>query len=246
MQQICLGDNSNLYQENMTLGEVSRRENPSSGSPGTDNFRKNIECVYLEKQQILLSDNSNLVSGEHDHVWGGTIAPPPPVKRFTWYRWFSEKNLSWNILITGKFIFLKIQTLYQDYMTLEQGARRDFPPNGAPDTYDFRKKLWVSISRETADLSRWQFEPCIRRTWPWKRWHDGNPSRAILLVQTIFEKILSVYIWRNSRSDWLIYRTLYQRNLSMEKVAQPDAPSSGSPDTDDFRKNFELEYLENR
>ena len=64
-----------------------------------------------------------------------------------------EKTLNWNIIIKCKIIFLKIQTLYQENTTLEEGARGNRPSSGARDTYDFQKKLRVSISRETADLS---------------------------------------------------------------------------------------------
>ena len=73
-----------------------------------------------------------------------------------------------------------------------------------------------------------------------------EPCRAFLLIQTIMEKTLSGYILRNSRSVWLTIRTLYQENITIEVVARRDPTSSGSPDTDDFRKNFDWEYLENR
>ena len=33
--------------------------------------------------------------------------------------------------------------------------------------------------------------------------------------------------------------------MTIEEVARRDPPSCGSPDTDDFRKNFERECLEN-
>ena len=64
-----------LYQENMTLEEGARREPSSSGAPGTDDFRKYIECVCLEKPLIRLADNSNPKSGEHDTVRVGTTGP---------------------------------------------------------------------------------------------------------------------------------------------------------------------------
>ena len=73
-----------------------------------------------------------------------------------------------------------------------------------------------------------------------------GPRRAVLLIQTIFGKILSRYISRNSRSVWLKIGTLYQENITKEEVARRDTSSSGSPATDDFRKNFEWEYLDNQ
>ena len=65
-----------LYQENVTLKEGARGNRPSSGAPDTYDFRKYIEFVCLEKQLIRLADNSNHVSGEHDHVRVGTTATP--------------------------------------------------------------------------------------------------------------------------------------------------------------------------
>ena len=47
------------------MEEVARRDHPSSGSPDTDNFRRKIKWVYLEKQQICLADNLIIVSEEH-------------------------------------------------------------------------------------------------------------------------------------------------------------------------------------
>ena len=52
-----------------------------------------------------------------------------------------EKALSWNIFLSGKFIFLNIKTLFQEKMTLEEVARGDPTSKGAPDKYDLRKKL---------------------------------------------------------------------------------------------------------
>ena len=63
-------------------------------------------------------------------------------------------------------------------------------------------------------------------------------GRAVLLIQTIFQKTLSGYISRNSKSVWLRIRTLYQENITIEEVALRDPASSGSPDTDDFPKKL--------
>ena len=43
---------------------------------------------------------------------------------------------------------------------------------------------------------------------------------------------------------WLKFRVLYQENMAIEEVAGRDPPSSCSPDTEVFRKNFEWEYLD--
>ena len=61
--------------------DVARRETPSSGSPCTDDIRKDIACVYLEKEQICLADNSNRVLEDIDQVGGSTTGTP--VKRFS-------------------------------------------------------------------------------------------------------------------------------------------------------------------
>ena len=70
-----------LYQEDMNLEEGARREPSSSCAPEKYDFRKNLESVYLERQHICLADNSNLVSGEHDHGRGdttGTVSSGSP------------------------------------------------------------------------------------------------------------------------------------------------------------------------
>ena len=65
-----------------------------------------------------------------------------------------------------------------------------------------------------------------------------EPRRAFLLVQTIFEKTLSEYIWRYSRLVWLRIQTVYQKNMSRFEVARHDLTLSGSPDNDGPRKNI--------
>ena len=59
----------------MTMEEVAQRDPPSSGFSDTNDFWKNLESVYLERQQICLAD-SNIVSEEHVHGRGGTTGPP--------------------------------------------------------------------------------------------------------------------------------------------------------------------------
>ena len=73
-----------------------------------------------------------------------------------------------------------------------------------------------------------------------------DPSGAVLRIQTIFEKTLNGNFSRTGKSISLKIGTLYQENMTIEEVARRDTPLSRSPDTDDFRKNFEWEYLENR
>ena len=59
---------------------------------------------------------------------------------------FPKKTLSGDILRTAKFIYLKIETLYQENMTIEEVARRDRRSSGSPDTDDFRKNFeWVYL-----------------------------------------------------------------------------------------------------
>ena len=73
-----------LYQENTNL------ENGERGDPRQDVHltqtisEKNIESLYLEKQQICLADNSKLVPGEHNHGSGSTTGISH--ERFSWYR----------------------------------------------------------------------------------------------------------------------------------------------------------------
>ena len=55
---------------------VARQEFPTSGSLGTDDFQKKIDCVRLEKQQIRLAGNSNLESGKYANVGVSTTATP--------------------------------------------------------------------------------------------------------------------------------------------------------------------------
>ena len=64
-----------LYQENMTIEEVARRDPPSCGSPDTEVFGKKFEREYLDNQQNYVAENSNFVSGEHDLRGGGTTSP---------------------------------------------------------------------------------------------------------------------------------------------------------------------------
>ena len=123
---------------------MARRDPLSSGSPDTDDFRKNFDWEYLENRKFYLPENSNLVSGDHDH-----------------------------------------------------GSGRN----------------------------------------------EETPRRAVLLIETIFEKTLTGYISRNSKSVWLIIRTLYQENITIAHVARRDAPSSGYTDTDDFREIFDWVYV---
>ena len=63
------------------MEEVARREPPSSGPPDTDDFRRKIEWVYLERQQTCPADYPNIESEEHVHGRGGTTGPP--VQRFS-------------------------------------------------------------------------------------------------------------------------------------------------------------------
>ena len=53
----------------------------------------------------------------------------------------SRKTLSRNTFITSKFIFLKIQTLYQVNMTMLEVARGDSQLSDSPDTDDSRKNF---------------------------------------------------------------------------------------------------------
>ena len=64
----------------------------------------------------------------------------------------SRKSFELEYLLTGKFTSLKIQTLCQANMTLEEGARGDPPSSTAPDTYDFRKKF-ESVYLEKQQIS---------------------------------------------------------------------------------------------
>ena len=64
-----------LYQENMTIEEVARRDPPSCGSPDTDDFRNKFEWEYLDNQLLCLAENENSVSGEHGNRRGGTTRP---------------------------------------------------------------------------------------------------------------------------------------------------------------------------
>ena len=60
----------------------------------------------------------------------------------------------------------------------------------------------------------------------------------------MFEKALSENISRTGKFSFLKIGTLYQENMTNEEVARREFPSSGSPDTDNFRKYFESEYLD--
>ena len=72
----------------MTLVEGARGEPPSSGAPDTTIFERIFESVHLEKQQISLADNTNLVPEQHDHGSGGKTVTP--VERFSWYIRYSK------------------------------------------------------------------------------------------------------------------------------------------------------------
>ena len=56
------------------------------------------------------------------------------------------------MLRAGKFIYLKIQTLYLENLTIEEVAGLDPPSNGSPYTDDFRKSLSGFISRNSRSV----------------------------------------------------------------------------------------------
>ena len=167
----------------MTMEEVTRQNPPSSGSPDTDDFRKNFVWVYLEKQQICLAENSNLVSEEHNYRRGDTTWLPR--RAVLLIQTIFEKTFS-EYISRNRSVWLKIRTLYQENITIEEVAWREPSSSGSPDQTIFKKTLSGNISRTSKSIwlkigTLYQEDMTIEEV------ARQEPRLAVLLIQNMFE-----------------------------------------------------------
>ena len=190
-----------------------------------------------------MPENSNYVSGEHDHRSGGTTRSL--VERSSWYRWFSKK--------LWEKIFGKQVRLFP--WKFEFCIRRTRPSKWWHDeTPRWAVLLIQTIFEETLRGNSWKtgktfclkirilyqenttIEEVARRDPP----SSGSPDTEV------FRNTFSGNISKTGKTISLKIRIMYQENTTIEEVARRDPSLSGPPDTDDFRKNFEREYLDNQ
>ena len=163
----------------MSMERVARRDTPLSGSPDTDDFRKNFEWLYLERQKICLADNSNIESEEHAHGRGGTTGWPSSGSADTDD---FRKNFVWVYLEKRQICPADYSNIVSEEHVHVRGGTTGPPVERFSRYRRDSKKNCVRISGETANLPDWKDEHCMRRTCTWKRQHDGTPRLAVLLI----------------------------------------------------------------